>query len=388
MSTPVNVLYLIRTWALGGSHTIIFLLLKHLPRDRFNIITVPFDSHSGGDELFVAEAEKRGIAVAPERIPWKSRGAWGQARKAVGELIKQYDIGLVHAHDPHTDVLIGLGRKRWPCACVASPYGWWDRIFPLRSHVYTWIERQWALPQFERLITVSQHMKGKILRGPSDPGRVRVIHTGLDLAQVQHGDGDAARARYGLPPEAVVVGTVSRIYVEKGHTYLMHAAARLKDLVPPVYLLIVGDGPLRPDLEAEAVELGIQDRVVFTGFCEDLPGALAAMDVFALPSILEEGFPTAVLEAQAAGLPVIATDKGGTRETIDVGQTGLLVPPKDAASLAGAIAELAQDVPRRKAMAQAAPEWIAGSFTLDDMIAQVAATYDEALAEWQGKTQG
>lgn len=377
---PVNVLYLIRTWALGGSHTILYILLKHLPRDQFNIITVPYLSHSGGDEKFVAEVEKRGFTVAPERIPWQSRTAWFKAQEQVARLIEQYDIGLVHTHDPHSNVLVGLNRKRWRCPCVASPYGWWDRLFPLRSRAYVWVERNWALPRFDEVITVSQTMKDKILRGPTDPERIHVVHTGLDLdAMGTLPSKDDARRKLGVPADVFVVGTVSRIYVEKGHAYLLQAAAKLVESHPELHLLIVGDGPLRPALQAEANVLGISGRVTFTGFCDDLPAAYAAMDVFALPSILEEGFPTVSLEAQAMGLPVVASDLGGTHETIDLGNTGLLVPPRDAEALADAFHQLATDTPRREEMSRAARAWIASRFTLDDMIAGVAAAYEKAL---------
>ncbi len=244
---PVRVLYLIRTWALGGSHTIMYLLLEHLPKDRFEIIVVPYDSHSGGDEAFIAGCEKRGIPVAPERIPWKSRFAWNQARQAVSDLVAKYHIDLIHTHDPHSDVLIGIGRKRWPCACVASPYGWWERLFPLRSHVHVMLEKYWALPQFERLITVSENMKSKILEGFADAERIRVVHTGLDLAFLDKGAArEAVRAELAIPAEACVVGTVSRIYIEKGHTYLLQAAAQLATAHPDLHVLIVGDGPPAP----------------------------------------------------------------------------------------------------------------------------------------------
>ncbi|MCL4217162.1 MAG: glycosyltransferase, partial [Candidatus Hydrogenedentes bacterium] len=248
--TPLNVLYLVRTWAFGGSHTIVLLLMEHLPKERFNIICVPYDTHSGGDETFINAAEKRGLSVAPERIPWKSRSAFFKARDTIAELVKKYDIDLIHTHDPHSNVIAGLGRKRWPCACVASPYGWWNRVFPLRSHVYYHLERSVALRNFERVVTVSQTMKKKILGGGTAEDRVRVIHTGLDLRHLENGASrDATREQLGIPADAVVVGTVSRLYVEKGHSYLLKAAARLVPDFPKLHLLIVGSGPMKAELE-------------------------------------------------------------------------------------------------------------------------------------------
>lgn len=379
-----KVLYLIRTWALGGSHTIIRLLMQHLPPDRFDIVTVPFDAPGPGNDDFVASVRREGMDVAPERIPWRSRANWGRARAEIARLVDHYGIDLIHAHDTNSIVLVGVGRKRWPCATVASPYGWWEAKTALRTRFYHWSEKNLALPHFERVITVSQNMKGKILQGRTREARIRVIHTGLDLAAFEGGQPrEAVRREFGFGEDDVVAGTVSRLFAEKGHDVLLEAAHQLRDRCPNLRLLIVGTGDQRETLERQAERLGIRGRVVFTGFYEDLPGALRAMDFFAQPSVLEEGFPTAILEAEVMGLPIVASDIGGTHETIDVGKTGLLVPPHDAAALAGAIESLVNDAGRRHAMAAEARPFIERSFTLNDMVGQVADTYDEAVAEYR-----
>jgi glycosyltransferase involved in cell wall biosynthesis len=386
MQAPVNVLYLIRTWAMGGSHAIVRSLLRELPKDRFTIKTAVFDSPSGGDDVFAEVLRRDGHEVLDERIPWQSRLAWFKARDALEAILREHDIGLLHTHDPHSNVLAGLGRKRWPCACVASPYGWWTRLFPLRSRAYIRIERDLALPNFDRVITVSQDMAARILRGPTPPDRLRVIHTGVRpeafLSSRDRGD---IRREMGLPEDAVVVGTASRIYIEKGHRFLLDAAARLIPHFPRLRFLIVGEGPLRADLERQCRRLGIADRVLFTGYYEDLPAALKAMDVFTLPSVLDEGFPTALLEAQAAGLPVVASNVGGTHETLSVDETGLLVPKRDARALAEALARLLDDAEIRRQMGAAARDFVTRSFTTDRMMAQIAETYEDALAEFAAR---
>jgi glycosyltransferase involved in cell wall biosynthesis len=377
---PINVLYLVRTWAMGGGQTIVLLLLKHLDPARFNIIVVPYDAPGEGDAQFAKAVRAQGGEVAPERIPWRSRGNWRAAQQTIHDLVKKYDIDLIHTHDPQSNVLVGLNRRRFPCACVASPYGWWRRLFPLRSHVYVWLEKNVALPKFDRVLTVSRNMERKILQGATAPHRIRVIHTGLDLASLDGGaPREAAREDLGLPQDATVIGTVGRLYVEKGHSYFLDAAKVLAQDHEDAHFLIVGDGPLREPLQAQAKDLAIADRVIFTGYYDDLPGALRAMDLFVLPSILDEGFPTCLLEAQAAGLPVIATNRGGTGETMQESVTGVLVPPKNSAALAKAMADLVLHPERRRAMAQEAAAWIRSEFTLDTMVAGVTNAYDEAL---------
>jgi len=379
----INVLYLIRTWALGGSHTIIRLLLKHMPRERYRIITVPFDAPGDGDRAFIESVRRQGDDVAPERIPWQSRTQWFRARQVVAELIEKYNIDLIHTHDTHSNVLVGLGRKRWKCACVASPYGWWEPWWHVQAKIYHWVEKNLALPNFDCVYTVSQDMKQKILQGRTRPERIHVIHTGLDLDAMARGASrEAVRAQFAIPDDAVVVGTVSRLFYEKGHKYLLKAVASLAGRYPNLYALIVGTGDQRDALEDLAHRLSIRDRIVFTGFYDDLSGALRAMDIFAQPSILHEGFPTAVLEAQAMGLPVVASDIGGTRETLAPGKTGLLVPPRDSAALADALETLLRDVNLRKRMAEAARPFIEQSFTLAGMIERMSRMYDEALEHY------
>lgn len=281
-------------------------------------------------------------------------------------------------------MLVGVGRKRWPCACVGSPYGWWEPEGRLRPKVYHWIEKHLALPHFDRIYTVSEDMKQKVLEGRSRADRIRVIHTGIDLATVDQGaDREQVRSALGIGPDDLVVGTVSRLFVEKGHRFLIQALSILTERFPKLRVLIVGTGDQRRALEEQVRTLLLGDRVLFTGYYEDLGGALRAMDIFAQPSIDHEGFPTALLEAQAAGLPVVASDIGGTKETFAVGRTGMLVPPADSVALAEALAVLCENDGHRRKLAAAARPWIESQFTLPEMIAQMGTVYDEAVAQYR-----
>ncbi|NUM55909.1 MAG: glycosyltransferase family 4 protein [Candidatus Hydrogenedentes bacterium] len=372
---PRNVLYLIRSWAFGGSHTVLLTLMKHLPRDRYNVVCVPYDTFSGLDEIFIDQARKRGLPPSDERIPWKSRGNWWKARAKVLELVRKYDIDLIHTHDPHSNTMIGIGRGAWPCAVVASAYGWWDGFVPFRRFVYQWIERDFALRHFDRVITVSEHMKLRILKGPTPESIVRVIYTGIEPPPSSHARA-AFRAQHGIPDDAVVVGTVSRVSVEKGHAHLIDAIAMLRDRHPRLRAMIVGQGPEKAALEQQTAKRALKEIVTFTGFRDDLPAAFSAMDIFAQPSVQQEGLPTAILEAQAAGLPVIASDIGGVKESV---HGGLLVPPGDASALANAIESLVTDADKRHSIGDAAKAFVERSFSLESMVRRVAETYEEAI---------
>ena len=378
---PRNVLYLIRSWAFGGSHTILLTLMKHLPKDRYNIVCVPYDSFSGLDEIFIEQARKRGRPPSDERIPWKSRANWWKARAKVRELVQKYDIDLIHTHDPHSNTMIGIGRGAWPCAVVGSAYGWWDGFVPFRRFVYQWIERDFALRHFDRVITVSDHMKSRILKGPTPESIIRVIYTGVETPRTVNARA-SFRATHGIPEGSVVVGTVSRVSIEKGHTHLIDAMSKLRDACPALRAVIVGEGPEKAALVEQTERLGLQDTVKFTGFCDDLPAAFSAMDIFAQPSVQQEGLPTAILEAQAAGLPVIASDIGGVRESV---HGGILVPPGDASALANALECWVNDADARRSIGDAAKAFVEQSFSLDSMVRRVADTYEEALENYAAR---
>lgn len=377
----MNVLYLIRSWAIGGSHTIIRTLLRHLPKQEFNIITAVYDAPGGADERFAGMLRAEGHAVADERIPWRNRRQWRAAQQCIAGLIAQYRIDLLHCHDTHSNVLVGLGRQQWQCARVASPYGWWEPWWHLQARANHWIEKYLALPRFDAVHTVSQDMKRKILRGPTPAERIRVIHTGIDLHFLESDSTRAEmRRQLGFSEDDFIIGTVSRLEREKGHAVLLAAAAMLRPRIPNLKVLIVGMGRLKSALEKQARAAGLADCVRFTGYVDDVAAAMRAMDLFMLPSIDHEGFPTVVLEAQACGVPVVASRIGGTAETLDEQRTGLLVPPASPLALAEAIASLHDNPQKRAAMAAAARPWIESQFTLEDMIAQIADLYRTTLA--------
>jgi glycosyltransferase involved in cell wall biosynthesis len=173
-----------------------------------------------------------------------------------------------------------------------------------------------------------------------------------------------------------VVLTVARLDEQKGHCYLLEAAAQ----VPEAQFVLAGDGPLRASLEAQARSLGVEDRVKFLGYRSDIADLLADCDVFVLPS-LYEGLPLSILEAMSAGKPVIATHIGGTDEAVIAGETGLLVPPADSAALAAAIRSLLTDRPLAQRLATAGRARVAQEFSAAKMVQQVIAVYDELLAK-------
>jgi glycosyltransferase involved in cell wall biosynthesis len=172
-----------------------------------------------------------------------------------------------------------------------------------------------------------------------------------------------------------VVLTMARLDAAKGLGHLLGAAAQ----VPEALFVVAGEGPLRGVLEARARQLELDGRFRFLGQRWDVPGLLGAADLFVLPS-LSEGLPLTVLEAMAAGTPVVATDVGGTSEALVHGETGLLVPPADAAALAGAIRTLLADRGRAERLAAAARVRIREHFSAETMVRGITGIYEDILS--------
>jgi glycosyltransferase involved in cell wall biosynthesis len=174
--------------------------------------------------------------------------------------------------------------------------------------------------------------------------RTEVIPSGVDTDHFRAAAGERERAKraLGLSPDVAVVGTVGRLEIRKGTDTLLEAAARLGSHgVARWQLVLVGDGPMRGELEALAARLGIAERTLFVGARTDVREALAALDVFILPS-RTEGMSNALLEAMAMACPVVATAVGGTPEVVTEGASGLLVPPEQPDAMAAAVARALQ----------------------------------------------
>lgn len=209
-----------------------------------------------------------------------------------------------------------------------------------------------------------------------------VLHqNGVDTERFDVGPSDAmAKTALGLDPARPVVGTIGRLEGRKGQDQLITAAAtllaRAQGSAPQV--IVVGDGPTRAALEVQARELGIAGSVRFLGELADVRPALRAMDLFVLPS-REEGMSNAILEAMAAGRPVVATDVGGNGEILDDGRTGVLVPGGDCDAMAAAIARLLHDVERARALAIAARQDVTARFGARASVARLERLYEERL---------
>lgn len=239
----------------------------------------------------------------------------------------------------------------------------------------------------DRIVTTGEFSRRRLVAEAGvPPEKVVVIPTGIDMAAFDPDRvrGDGVRAEWGIAPGTPLVGVVGVLRLRKGHAVLVEACRELRDVVPGLRVVFVGDGPVRSWIEEQIKDLGLEETVRLVGHRRDIPEVLAALDVFVLPSIEPEGVPQAVVQALAMGRPVVASDVEGLTEVLRDGETGLLVPPRDPAALAEAIAALLRDPDRGAALGAAGRRLVEKQFSLETMVGRLEALYAEILAGRRG----
>jgi glycosyltransferase involved in cell wall biosynthesis len=240
---------------------------------------------------------------------------------------------------------------------------------------------EWTLARMGHCIVCVSEEERAHASGIGIPlSKLRIVRNGIDLAEVQTFSSRRSemRERWGVQPNQLVIGFVGRLADQKAPEMLITSFAQLAgNCAVPVKLVMVGSGPLREACEAQALTLGIRDQVVFEG---GLPGpaAMSGFDIFALPSRYE-GFPYVLLEAIATGLPIVATEVGGTADLVKSGVNGFVTPVGDPALFAAALSSVANDAQLRARMSEASKK-LAKEFIVSKMTAEMSALYEKLLA--------
>jgi len=309
----------------------------------------------------------------------KGRGPRPGAAVALAGCLRRLRPDLVHSHLLPADMYTAAALRLLP----RPRPGWLATVHSVRP----WRNgRQRALAEVgyrraQALVGVSAEVKSVLeaarLQGPA----LHCIECGVAVAEFRLNPEDAGHLRreLGLEGAGPVVGAVGRLSPEKGHRYLIDACAALLTRLPKLHLVLVGDGPARAALESEAARLPF-GRCLFLGSRPDAARLLALMDVVCLPS-LYEGLPLALLEAMAAGKPVVASAVGGVPGVVSDGEHGLLVPPADPRALAEAIARLAEHPALAAALGAQAQARVLANYDVDRMNARYRALYAELLGK-------
>ena len=230
-----------------------------------------------------------------------------------------------------------------------------------------------------RIVTTGERLREQLIRDNGfPPASIVSVPTGIDLKRYAPGDRLQAKVRLGLAPEQACIGIVATLRSWKGHRYLVEAFASLQQ--NDARLLMVGDGPGRENLRAQVAQLDLQARVLMPGNQADVTPWLQALDVFVLPSYANEGVPQALMQAMAVGVPVITTPVGSIDELVRDGETGLMVPPQDAAALRDAIERLLGDSALCARLAAAAGARVRERYSRERMLDDMEAVFRSVAA--------
>lgn len=364
-----TVLHLAETGGPGGAERMLVSLVERLDPTRYrSIVCLPRNG------WLRCQLDQRGFEtiLLPQRGIVDRRWLFRLMR-----LIKERHVSLMHAHEFTMNTygtLVSLLTKTPLVGTVHGKNYYSERW--RRRLAYRWVAKCAVM------VAVSEDLKrflcSRVGLGATE---VLTLHNGIDVNAFEpcNGSGKAIRGELGLSDHPVI-GTIGNLYSVKGHRYLLEAAALVTEAIPNATFLIVGRGSLLSELQQTARSLGIERRVLFLGYRQDIPTLLQAMDVFVLPS-LSEGLPLSLLEAMAAEKPVVATDVGGIPEVIDDGETGLLVASGDAEALAQRILSLLTNAPLARRLGWDARLRVEQRFSISSMVRAYEKLYAECLGD-------
>ncbi|MEK7847097.1 MAG: glycosyltransferase [Nitrospinota bacterium] len=358
----INVVQVVEDLKLGGLERVIENITMHLDPQRFHASVLCLSRGGEIAERLAAngkDVEILGIENYHSLFSIMKVARW----------LKSKDINIIHTHGYPAGV---LGRT---AAVIAG-------IKHIFHHVHTtYLDmrvRNYLMEKILGIFTdkviccsdaVKRHTENTI--GISK-NKLTILYNGIPEPDLK----DASiltgiRQSLHILEDFKIIGCVASLVPHKGHKYLLEAFRKIDN----VYLLLAGDGILRNELERFTDELGIKNRVIFVGYNMDITPYFQIMDIFVLPSSEREGLSISVIEAMAAGKPVIATDVGGNREAVVDGVTGILVEPKDKDALAKAINKLLESPQLMQEMGKNGRERYLKNFTLNQMMKELEKVY-------------
>lgn len=312
-----------------------------------------------------------------EVVCFEARGAAGMLLQVprLARHLRRWRADVLHCHLPLAGVAGRLAGRMAGVPVVYTEHNLMERYHPLTRGVSLWT---WHLQ--EAVVAVSSEVATSAARHAGDRVPIHVIRNGVpaDRLRADPDGAEAVRRRLDIPPSAPVVGQVAVFRVQKRLDLWLQAAREILDRRPETRFLLIGDGPLRAEIEALASELGLTAAIRFAGLQEDVRPYLSAMDVLMSSSDFE-GMPLVLLEAMALERPVVATAVGGVPEAVIDGGTGALVAPGDLQALAETVGQLLDAPERRAAWGRAGRRRVVEELSTDRMLETLEDLYLEVL---------
>jgi len=371
----IGVLHLVAPSEVGGAERVVHALATGQRRAGHRVSVAAVLGRGVVNHPFVGPLVEAGVDVVPLRLPPR---AYLRERAAIEDICRRFRPDVVHTHGYRVEVVDAGVVHRLGIPTVATVHGFTGGDW--KNRLYQQLQRR-VLRRFEAVVAVSRPLAGALALAGVAAERLHVVRNawpaGGDGAREGDGEGEAplprdrARRLLAVSPERFHIGWVGRLTAEKGADVLIAALDSLRDV--PLVVSVLGDGRLRPRLEAQAARRGLGDRVRWFG---NLPAArqlFSAFDVFVLSS-RTEGTPIVLFEAMAAGAPIVATDVGGVPDVVS-SKEALLVPPEDPASLAEAVRRVYANPTATAMRARAARRRLEREFALEPWLASYERIY-------------
>ena len=361
----INVLQIVEGFGRGGAELKLLELVKYMDRTKFNTTFCSLGLDEGLDDEF------ENIGVNSVTMKRKRRIDLGLLFKVV-RLIREEKIDVVMTTLFYADVLGAIAGK---LSGVKAIFSWETISSPEWLLHRRLLPYRFAVRFCNRVIAVS-HATARFLwekRGvPCN--KIIVLPYGVDLKKYSVQKDYEMRKKLGLNGRDRIVGVVGRLEPQKGHIYLIHSAKKIINRFPDVKFVFAGEGYLQGELEIAIRENGLDKYFVLLGFRSDIPDVLKAFDIFTLPSLFE-GLPNVVLEAMAAGKPVVASAVDGTVEAVVDDVTGFLVPPKNTEALQESLMKLLEDADLAEQMGLSGRKRVEEHFSLEKQVRRVEQLY-------------
>ena len=357
--------------AWGGAELHILNLSDQLNKRGYDVTVACRPGH------WVEErAQQMGLQTLPITVKWQ--GDWqdfGHLRR----FLRERKTDVVHVHWSRDVMVSGFAAtlEHIPVRVMSR-----HMPYPFKSRLGTALYSRYL---FTKIVAISNSVRETMISCGVAGNKIEVIHHGTNIEAFAKTtiERKVVREALGIPDDCVAVGIVGRIAPEKGHAVLLDALSKLGDRYP-LRLVVVGSGPDEAEMRQKIEKLGLTEKVVFTGFRDDVNNVIAALDIVTVPSTWNEPCSAVIQQGMALSKPVIGTLTGGSPEMILDGETGLLVPPFDSDALAGAVETLARDAFLRKRLGTAGRERVESHFSLQIMTDKIEALYQREYENARG----